>query len=87
MATLSPTSHDALEQQLRQALEPHLQQLIATLTQMDQQRPFGAIEYTLRDLAHQMVADAHQVALDSDKKRGTTGLVGSARPVSTTPSS
>lgn len=87
MTTPTTNSHDALEQQLRQALEPHLQQLIATLKQMDPQRPFGAIEYTLRDLAHQMVADAHQVALDGDKKRGTTGPVGSAHPVSTTPSS
>lgn len=82
---LPTTSHDALEQQLRQAFEPHLRQLIETLKQMDPQRPFGAIEYTLRDLAHQMVADAQQVALDGDKKRGTTGPAVSAPTASKTP--
>lgn len=33
---------------------------------------FGDIELTLRDRSHQLAAQAHQVALDGDKKRGTS---------------
>lgn len=86
MMATPTTSHDALEQQLRQAFEPHLKQLIDTLKHMDPQRPFGAIEYTLRDLAHQLVTDAHQVALDGDKKRGTKVPVSSVPTVPPMPS-
>jgi hypothetical protein len=72
---------------LQVALENHLERLAETLADLDPQRPFGAVEYTLRDVAHQMVADAHQIAVDSDKKRVTKVPVSSAPTAAQTPSS
>lgn len=95
MATPTPPTPDltdraarvaARRQQLQVALENHLQRLAETLADLDPQRPFGAVEYTLRDLAHQLVTDAHQVALDGDKKRATKVPVASVPTAKQTPS-
>ena len=75
----------ALRQQLQVALENHLQRLAETLADLDPQRPFGVVEYTLRDLAHQLVTDAHQVALDGNKKRGTKVPAASAPTLTAKP--
>ena len=75
MSLATPDTRDAtvaaLKQQLLAALDGHVQQLAETLTEMDPNKPFGAIEFRLRDLGHQLIAAAHQVALDRDKKRVT----------------
>ena len=96
MATNPPTANPdetraahvaALKQQLLSALDGQLQQLAETLTDMESQRPFGAIEFRLRDLGHQLIAAAQQVALDRDKKRGTKGPVASAPTAKPMPNS
>ena len=70
-------THDArvheLKQQLLVAMDGEIQQLATLLANMNQQCPFGQVEFDLRDIAHRLVSAAHQVALDGDKKRGTKG--------------
>jgi hypothetical protein len=86
-----PASADDREvriQHLMERLQPVLQrrarQMAEALTDTPPERILGAIEYALRDHAHRLATDVHQVALDGDQKRGTTGPVASAPTAPTT---
>lgn len=73
----SPTSHDRewRRQQILTALkadaEGALERMADELVDLPEDKAFGQIEYTLRDLAHKIAASAHQAGLDAGKKRGT----------------
>jgi hypothetical protein len=77
--------------QLMERLQPLLEQraraMAEALTDTPPEQILGAVEYTLRDHAHRLATDVHQVALDGDQKRGTTEPAGSVRTAPTTPAS
>lgn len=56
---------------LRGQAEAYLQRLADELVDLPDDRVFGAIEDTLRDLSHDFAARAHQAGIDAGKKRGT----------------
>jgi hypothetical protein len=92
--TAPPTpaeDREARVQQLLERLRPLLEQrarrMAEDLIDTPPQQVLGDIEYTLRDHAHRLATDVHQVALDGDQKRGTTGPAGSARLARATPAS
>jgi hypothetical protein len=58
-------------EQLRQLADAHLRAMAETLVDTPPEKLFGSIEFKLRDEVHRLAAQAHQVALESDKKRGT----------------
>lgn len=72
---------------LRPLLEQRARKMAETLTDTPPDRILGEVEYTLRDHAHRLATDVHQVALDGDQKRGTTGPVESAPTAPTMPAS
>lgn len=78
-------------QQLLQQLRPHAEQTLRhmaeRLADLPQDKAFGQIEYDLRDLAHQLAADAHQAGLHAGKKRATKAPAPSAPTAGTTPAS
>jgi hypothetical protein len=76
-----------LTERLRPLLERRAREMAEALTDTPPEQILGAVEYTLRDHAHRLATDVHQVALDGDKKRGTTGPPGSAPTAPTTPAS
>jgi hypothetical protein len=41
------------------------------LVDLPEDKAFGQIEYDLRDLAHDLAAQAHQTGLQAGKKRAT----------------
>lgn len=73
----SPTANDreSRRQQVLQALragaEGALERMADALVDLPEDKAFGQIEYTLRDLAHEIAASAHQAGLDAGKKRAT----------------
>jgi hypothetical protein len=86
-----PASAEAREtriRQLMQRLQPLLEQrarkMAEALTDTPPEQILGAVEYTLRDHAHRLATEVHQVALDGDQKRGTTGPAASAPTAPTT---
>jgi hypothetical protein len=64
-----------------------LQRLADELVDLADDKVFGAIEYTLRDLSHDFAAKAHQAGIDAGKKRATKAPVSSARTAKATPGS
>ena len=89
-----PASAEDRETRIRQLmdrLQPILEQrarkMAETLTDTPPDQILGKVEYTLRDQAHRLATEVHQVALDGDQKRGTTGPVESAPTAPTTPGS
>jgi hypothetical protein len=71
-SSASPDPAERLEQltaQIRSLLESHARQMAQAL--LDAPQPFGDIEFTLRDQAHQLASEVHQLALSSEKKRAT----------------
>ena len=76
-----------LMQRLQPLLEQRARKMAEALTDTPPEQILGAVEYTLRDHAHRLATEAHQVALDGDRKRGTTGPPGSAPTAPTTPAS
>ena len=89
-----PASVEAREARIRQLMErlqPLLEQrarkMAEALTDTPPEQILGKVECTLRDHAHRLATDAHQVALDGDQKRGTTGPAGSVPTAPTTPAS
>ena len=76
-STTSPTANDreSRRQQILQALradaEGALQRMADALVDLPEDQAFGQIEYTLRDLAHEIAASAHQAGLAAGKKRAT----------------
>ena len=89
-----PAAEDAREARIRQLMErlqPLLEQrarkMAEALADTPPEQILGRVEYTLRDHAHRLAADVHQVALDGDQKRGTRGPAGCAPTARTTPAS
>ena len=83
-ATL-PIAQDRVvrRQQIRQALrdgaDELLERMADALVDLPDDQWFGQIEYTLRDLGHDLATHAHQAGLDASKKRGTSAPASSAR--------
>jgi hypothetical protein len=73
----SPTANDreSRRQRLLDALradaEGVLERMADELVDLPEERSFGQIEYTLRDLAHEIAASAHTAGLKAGKKRAT----------------
>ena len=72
---------------LRERADAIVERMADELVDLPDDKAFGAIEHTLRDLGHELAAHAHQAGLDAGKKRGTRGRASSARTVSPTPAS
>src|SRR5438445_11485395 len=76
-----------LLERLQPLLEQRARQMAAALTDAPPEQILGAVEYTLRDHAHRLATDVHQVALDGDQKRGTTEPAESVLTAPATPAS
>lgn len=57
-------------QALRRDADALVERLADELVDLPDDKVFGAIEYTLRDLGHDFAAQAHQAGIDAGKKRG-----------------
>lgn len=77
----TPEGREERRRRVLQALrdDPALERLADALVDLPDDRAFGAIEYTLRDLSHDLAARAHQAGLDAGKKRATKVPAPSAR--------
>src|SRR3954465_3610924 len=89
-----PASAEDRETRIRQRMErlqPLLEQrarkMAEVLTDTPPEQILGKVEYALRDHAHRLATEVHQVALDGDQRRGTTEPAGSAPTAPTTPGS
>ena len=60
-----------LLERLQPVLEQRARQMAEALTDTPPEHILGAVEYTLRDLGHELASRAHQAGLDAGKKRGT----------------
>jgi hypothetical protein len=73
----TPLSPDRLAQAqelaraIRAAIDAEVEELARTLVATDDSHPFGATEFLVRDLAHQMAAKAYEQHL-ARKKTATT---------------
>ena len=67
--------------------DPALERMADALAELPDDEAFGEIEYTLRDLGHELAAHAHQAGLDAGKKRGTSARASSAPTARPTPAS
>jgi hypothetical protein len=67
--------------------DPALERMADELADLPDDKVFGQIEYTLRDLGHELAANAHQAGLEAGKKRGTSGRASSAPTARATPAS
>jgi hypothetical protein len=76
-----------LMERLQPLLEQRARKMAETLTDTPPEQILGKVEYTLRDHAHRLATEVHQVALDGDQKRGTTEPVGSVPTAPTMPDS
>lgn len=56
---------------LRGDADAILERMADELVDLPDDKVFGTIEYTLRDLGHELACKAHQACLDTGKKRGT----------------
>ena len=61
----------ALLGQLRPQADRALRAMAERLVDLPEDKAFGQIEYDLRDLAHDLAAQAHQTGLQAGKKRAT----------------
>ena len=84
-----PEDRDTRRRRILEALrdDPALQRMADELADLPDDKAFGQIEYTLRDLGHELAAHAHQAGLDAGKKRGTWGRASSAPTARPTPGS
>lgn len=84
-----PLEREERRQRILQALkdDPLLERLADELVDLPDDQVFGQIEYTLRDLGHDLATKAHQAGIDAGKKRATKGQASSARTASRTPAS
>jgi hypothetical protein len=64
-----------------------LERMADELVDLPQDKAFGQIEYTLRDLAHELAAAAHQTGLEAGKKKATRAPASSAPTAKPTPAS
>ena len=76
-----------LMERLQPVLERRARQMAEALADAPPEQILGKVEYTLRDHAHRLATEVHQVALDGDQKRGMTGPAGSVLAAPTTPAS
>jgi len=74
-------------QALRQEAEGVLERMADELVDLPDERAFGQIEYTLRDLSHDLAARAHQAGLQAGKKRATAAPASPAPTAPATPAS
>jgi hypothetical protein len=72
---------------LRHEAEDTLTRLADELVDLPDDKIFGPLEYTLRDIAHEFISRAHQAGIDAGKKRGTSAPPTCAPPASRTPAS
>lgn len=73
---------------LRGEADSILERLADELVDLPDDKVFGTIEYTLRDLCHDWATRAHQAGIEAGKKKGATkALVSSARTANKTPAS
>jgi hypothetical protein len=72
------TRVQSLIERLRSVVDAQVRSMAESLVDMPADRIFGDIEFTLRDQAHQLAAQAHQIALDGDQKRATSVRAASA---------
>ena len=74
-------------QALRADADAVLERMADALADLPDDRAFGPIELTLRDLGHGLASRAHQAGLDAGKKRGTKVPASSAPTAGPTPAS
>jgi hypothetical protein len=74
-------------QSLRADSQAILERMADELADLPEDKAFGQIEYTLRDLAHELAASAHQTGLKAGEKKATTAPAPSAPTASPTPAS
>jgi hypothetical protein len=72
---------------LRGATDGVLERLADELVDLADEKVFGAIEYTLRDLGHDFATRAHQAGISAAKKRATKAPAASAPTAGRTPAS
>ena len=77
----------SLMEDLRTVLDERLRAMAEALVDTPPERILGDIQLTLRDDAHRLASGVLQVALDGDKKRGTSGRAESARTAEPMPDS
>ena len=84
-----PEDRDTRRQRILDLLrhDPALERMADALADLPDDEAFGQIEYTLRDLGHELAANAHQAGLDAGKKRGTSVRASSAPTARPTPAS
>ena len=89
----SPTPSDRearvqeLLRQLRPAAEDCRRRRAERLVDLPGDQSFGAVEYDLRDLAHDLAAASHPTGLQAGKKRATAVPASSAPTALPTPAS
>ncbi len=68
-----PEDRDSRRRRILETLrdDPALGRMADELADLPDDKVFGQIEYTLRDLGHELADHAHQAGLDAGKKRGT----------------
>jgi hypothetical protein len=77
----------ALVEQMRPAAEAALRRAAEALADAPDHELLGAVEFTLRDRGHGLMASLHQTGLDARKKRGARAPVAPAPPAPPPPSS
>jgi hypothetical protein len=86
-----PLEREKRRQQLLAALrcqaDSVLERLADELVDLPDDQAFGAIEYTLRDLSHDLATRAHQAGLQAGKKRATKAPAASVPTAKPTPAS
>src|SRR5690349_11083774 len=86
-----PDTREARVQALLERLQPNADQILRrmaeSLVDLPEDRSFGQIEYTLRDLAHELASSCHQTGLGAGKKRAIAAPASSAPTASPTPGS
>ncbi len=89
----TPTPHDResrvlqLIARLRPNAEQALREMAERLVDLPEEKSFGAIEYELRDVAHDFASSSHQAGLQAGKKGATKAQASSAPTAPKTPGS
>lgn len=75
-STPEPTREErinAIMQQLRPKIEQVVRQMVERAVDVPEAQEFGAIDTEFRDAGQNLATDVRQAALESRKKRGTSG--------------
>lgn len=72
---------------LRREAQVTLDRLADELVDLPDDKIFGPLEYTLRDISREFISRAHQAGIDASKKRGTSAPPTFAPSASRTPAS